>query len=152
MSAIPASLANAMLAGVLLSLCLAPVKAVSFNPALGLPIIVAWIVVGAFKRLWAVPAALGAFVLVLLFGIDVPEGAWSNVVASALPPVEIVTPAFNLQALVSIALPLFLVTASAKHSGHRRAAGQSLRAESRFAFLPSPACSLSYPRPSAVMR
>ena len=114
-SAIPASLANAMLAGVLLSLCLAPVKAVGFNPALGLPIIVAWIVVGAFKRLWAVPAALGAFVLVLLFGIDVPEGAWSNVVASALPPVEIVTPAFNLQALVSIALPLFLVTMASQN-------------------------------------
>ncbi|HCK20078.1 MAG TPA: benzoate transporter, partial [Thalassospira sp.] len=34
---IPAPLANAMLAGVLLGLCLAPVKAVAFDPLLGLP-------------------------------------------------------------------------------------------------------------------
>ena len=33
-AAIPSSLANAMLAGVLLSLCFAPVKAIGFNPAL----------------------------------------------------------------------------------------------------------------------
>ncbi|MGH6809209.1 MAG: benzoate/H(+) symporter BenE family transporter, partial [Ensifer adhaerens] len=40
-SSIPAALANAMLAGVLLGLCFAPVKAVGFNPLFGLPILLA---------------------------------------------------------------------------------------------------------------
>lgn len=114
-AAIPASLANAMLAGILLSLCFAPVKAVGFDPLLGLPIVAAWIVVGAFRRLWAVPAALGAFVLVLVFGIDIPEGGLANVVRSALPPVELVTPVFSAQAAVSIAVPLFLVTMASQN-------------------------------------
>ena len=38
-AAIPAALANAMLAGVLIGLCFAPVKAIAFNPLLGLPIV-----------------------------------------------------------------------------------------------------------------
>ncbi|MET0747087.1 MAG: benzoate/H(+) symporter BenE family transporter, partial [Rhizobium sp.] len=38
-AAIPAPLANAMLAGVLIGLCFAPVKAIGFNPLLGLPIV-----------------------------------------------------------------------------------------------------------------
>ncbi|MGO8381608.1 benzoate/H(+) symporter BenE family transporter, partial [Rhizobium ruizarguesonis] len=45
-AAIPATLANAMLAGVLIGLCFAPVKAIGFNTLFGLPIVVAWIVVG----------------------------------------------------------------------------------------------------------
>lgn len=69
-AAIPAPLANAMLAGVLLGLCFAPVNAIAFDPLLGLPIVLAWIVVGAVKRLWAVPAAVVAFALVLTFGVE----------------------------------------------------------------------------------
>ncbi|RVI35189.1 benzoate transporter, partial [Sinorhizobium meliloti] len=53
-SAIPPALANAMLAGVLLSLCFAPVKAIAFNPLFGLPIVLAWAVVGSVSRLYAV--------------------------------------------------------------------------------------------------
>lgn len=114
-SLIPPSLANGMLAGVLLPLCLAPVKAVGFDPALALPIVVAWIVVGAFRRLWAVPAALAAFVAVLVFGIDIPEGGLANVARSAVPPAEFVWPVFTVAGLVSIALPLFLVTMASQN-------------------------------------
>ena len=57
-AAIPAPLANAMLAGVLLGLCLAPVRAVAQTPALGLPIVLVWAVVARFWRLYAVPAAV----------------------------------------------------------------------------------------------
>ncbi len=56
-AAIPPPLANAMLAGVLLGLCLAPVRAVAQLPALGLAIVVAWAVVARIKRLYAVPVA-----------------------------------------------------------------------------------------------
>jgi benzoate membrane transport protein len=112
---IPAPLANAMLAGVLIGLCFAPVKAIGFNPLFGLPIVVAWIVVGAFKRLWAVPAALAAFVLVLAFGVDIPDGALSSLEQSLVPTAEFVRPVFNLAGLVSIALPLFIVTMASQN-------------------------------------
>jgi len=114
-AALPAPLANAMLAGVLLGLCFAPVKAIGFNPLLGLPIVLAWIIVGAFKRLWAVPAALVAFVLVLAFGVHMPEHALQNVAQSLIPQVEIVWPLFTLSGLVSIALPLFIVTMASQN-------------------------------------
>jgi benzoate membrane transport protein len=114
-AAIPAPLANAMLAGVLLGLCFAPVKAIAFNPLLGLPIIIAWIVVGAFKRLWAVPAALAAFALVLALGVKVPDGALASLEHSLMPSVELVRPAFTVAGLVSIALPLFIVTMASQN-------------------------------------
>ncbi len=114
-AAIPAPLANAMLAGVLIGLCFAPVKAVAFNPLLGLPIVLTWMVVGAFKRLWAVPAALAAFGLVVVFGVDVPDGAGAAVGRALLPTVEFVAPVFNLPAFISIALPLFIVTMASQN-------------------------------------
>ncbi|EPE97923.1 benzoate/H(+) symporter BenE family transporter [Rhizobium grahamii] len=114
-AAIPAPLANAMLAGVLIGLCFAPVRAIGFNPLLGLPIVLAWIVVGAFKRLWAVPAALAAFVFVVAFGVDIPDGAIGSLEQALRPPVEFVMPVFNLPAFVSIALPLFIVTMASQN-------------------------------------
>jgi benzoate membrane transport protein len=114
-ASIPTPLANAMLAGVIIGLCFAPIKAIGFNPVLGLPIILAWIVVGAFKRLFAVPAALAAFVLVMIFGVDIPAGALDSIAQSLVPPMEFVMPVFNLQALISIALPLFIVTMASQN-------------------------------------
>ncbi len=114
-SAIPPALANAMLAGVLLSLCFAPVKAIAFNPLFGLPIVLAWAVVGSVSRLYAVPAALIAFVLVVALGIDMPEGALAGLSAALVPKIEIVSPSFSTSALVSIALPLFIVTMASQN-------------------------------------
>src|SRR3954471_2165699 len=56
--AIPAPLANAMLAGVLLSFCVAPVKAVAEVPMMALPVVVGWVVVTRFARLYAAPVAV----------------------------------------------------------------------------------------------
>jgi benzoate membrane transport protein len=114
-ASIPAPLANAMLAGVLIGLCFAPVKAIAFNPFFGLPIVLAWIVVGAFKRLWAVPAALAAFALVLAFGVHIPDGALVSVEGALLPRVQFVMPVFTAAGLVSIALPLFIVTMASQN-------------------------------------
>ncbi len=114
-AAIPAPLANAMLSGVILGLCFAPFKAIAFDPRLGLPILAAWAVVAAFKRLYAVPAALAAFALVIAFGVDLPEGAMASWAASLKPPVELVMPAFTLPSLISIALPLFIVTMASQN-------------------------------------
>ncbi|MGF0538766.1 benzoate/H(+) symporter BenE family transporter [Agrobacterium sp. ES01] len=114
-AAIPAPLANAMLSGVILGLCFAPFKAIGSLPALALPIVVAWAVVAAFKRLWAVPAALAVFVVVMIFGVDLPEGAMAQWAASLAPPVEFVMPAFTPASLISIALPLFIVTMASQN-------------------------------------
>lgn len=114
-AAIPAPLANAMLSGVIIGLCFAPFKAIAFDPMLGLPIVITWAVVAVFKRLYAVPAALLAFVCVMIFGVDLPEGAmadWSN---SLAPPMEFVMPVFTLASMVSIALPLFIVTMASQN-------------------------------------
>ncbi len=114
-AAIPAPLANAMLSGVILGLCFAPFKAIAFDPKLGLPILLAWAAVLAFKRLFAVPAALLAFVIVMVFGVELPEGAMATWAQSLAPPVELVAPVFTLPALVSIALPLFIVTMASQN-------------------------------------
>lgn len=114
-AAIPAPLANAMLAGVIINLCFAPFKAVAFDARLGLPILVVWAVVAAFKRLYAVPAALLTFVAVIVFGVELPEGAMASWTQSLAPPIEFVMPVFTLSALVSIALPLFIVTMASQN-------------------------------------
>jgi benzoate membrane transport protein len=114
-AAIPATLANAMLAGVLIGLCFAPVKAIAFDPLLGLPIVLAWVVVGSVNRLYAVPAALAAFALVLAFGVDIPEGAFAGLAEALVPRPDIITPAFTLAGLVGIALPLFIVTMASQN-------------------------------------
>ncbi|MFN7023352.1 MAG: benzoate/H(+) symporter BenE family transporter [Pseudorhizobium sp.] len=114
-AAIPAPLANAMLSGVILGLCFAPFKAIAFDPLLGLPILVAWAVMLMVKRLFAVPAALLAFVLVMVLGVDLPEGAFSAWSRSLAPPLELIVPVFTLPALVSIALPLFIVTMASQN-------------------------------------
>jgi benzoate membrane transport protein len=114
-AAIPASLANAMLAGVLIGLCFAPAKAIAFNPLLGLPIVLAWAIVGAFNRLYAVPAALAAFIAVLAFGIDVPPEALAGLSESLVPNPELVMPIFTVAGFVGIALPLFIVTMASQN-------------------------------------
>jgi benzoate membrane transport protein len=114
-AAIPAALANAMLAGVLIGLCFAPVKAIAFNPLFGLPIVLAWAIVGSINRLFAVPAALLAFILVLAFGVEMPADAMARLSATLVPHIEWLAPAFTIAGLVSIALPLFIVTMASQN-------------------------------------
>ena len=105
---IPAPLANAMLAGVLLGLCLAPFKAIAFNPVWGLPILLAWIVGRRMHPLLAVPGALLAFVAVILFGVQ-PDAAAIAEIPLAPAPVFMV-PVFSVGAFIGLALPLYIVT------------------------------------------
>jgi benzoate membrane transport protein len=64
-TAIPPALANAMLAGVLFTFCLAPVRAVAEDPLLALPVILAWAVTWRFQRLFAIPVALVVALLMI---------------------------------------------------------------------------------------
>ncbi|MCX8996609.1 benzoate/H(+) symporter BenE family transporter [Rhizobiaceae bacterium BDR2-2] len=112
---IPAPLASAMLAGILVGLCLAPVKAVAFDPRLGLPIVLTFMAVSAWRRLWAVPAALAAFVLVLLLGGELPADALARLEGAIHPDLVFVMPDFTLSGFVSVALPLFIVTMASQN-------------------------------------
>lgn len=114
-AAIPGPLANALLCGVLLSLCLAPFKAIAFDPLLGVPILLAWIIGGRINRFLAVPAALAAFCLVVLIGVDFPAD-WSDRLGQAVVPAPVlVVPGFSMEALFGIALPLFIVTMASQN-------------------------------------
>jgi benzoate membrane transport protein len=110
-AAIPPALANAMLAGVLLGLCLAPVKAVAQMPLQGLAIVVTWAVVARLKRLLAIPAAVLVTIAVIVLGAD---GSVATQATFWTPP-TFVMPEFGLQAVVGIALPLFLVTMASQN-------------------------------------
>ncbi len=108
-AAIPPNIAGAMLAGVLLELCLAPVRAMAEVPLLAAPVIVVWAVVGRFARAWAVPSALAvAVVLIVTTG--------SGLHGADLAPALVWTPpVFTLPAMVGIGVPLFLVTMASQN-------------------------------------
>lgn len=110
-AAIPASIANAMLAGVIFKLCLAPFEAIAALPSVALPVVLVWALVGRLSRYLAVPAAIAVAGLLLALKTSLPAVDW----AAAVPAVELVTPVFSWQATVSIALPLFLVTMASQN-------------------------------------
>jgi benzoate membrane transport protein len=110
-AAIPVPLASAMLAGVLLNLCLAPARAVAAAPLAGLAIIAAWAVMARINRLLAVPAAVAAAGAIIVASVALPDG----LAAAALPHPVLVMPQFSLQAAVGIAVPLFIVTMASQN-------------------------------------
>ncbi len=125
---IPTTLASAMLAGVLLHICLAPVEAVGQMPALALPIIVAWALAWRFLRPWAVPIAVVVTAAIVFFATPIPEGAMTDI----LPRPLLLMPVFSLDAIIGIAVPLFIVTMASQNlpglavlgaNGYRPSAG-----------------------------
>lgn len=110
-SSIPSPLANAMLAGVLLPLCLAPVKAVGQFPLFGLAIVIAWAVVGRINRLLAMPAA----VVVTIAGIALTSDVGMAELGNLWPDPVVVVPQFTLTGVIGIALPLFIVTMASQN-------------------------------------
>ena len=146
-AAIPPALANAMLAGVLLPLCLAPFRAIAFDWRLGLPILLAFVLGSAVNKLLAVPAALAAFGAVVALGITFPDG-WQACIADALVPAPVlVAPEFSVAAMLSVAVPLFVVTMASQNipglailhlHGYRPRTGPLLAATGLFSLLAAP--------------
>jgi benzoate membrane transport protein len=110
-AAIPAPIAAAMLAGVLFNLCLAPIRAVAELPMLALPILAVWVLGLKFARRYAVPLAVIAAAVILAFTANLPAGA----VTLSLPSLVFVTPVFTLDAVVKVALPLFVITMASQN-------------------------------------
>jgi benzoate membrane transport protein len=111
-NAIPKSIANAMLAGILLKLCLAPFVALKAAPLAAGAVLVVWLAMTRFHRLYAVPAA----VAVALAAIAWTDGGGSFAApGTAIPFPVLVMPEFRWEAAVSLALPLFIVTMASQN-------------------------------------
>ena len=110
-AAIPAPIANAMLAGMLLTLCLAPITAVAELPALALPILLAWMIGMRFARRYAVPIAVAVTGIMLASSTHLPAGALDGSWPAFVP----VMPVFSLDAIIRIGLPLYIVTMASQN-------------------------------------
>lgn len=113
LASIPVPLAQAMLAGVLLKLCLAPFVALSTIPLYIAPIIAIWLVFLRLSPRWAVPAAMGAALGIA--GFTMAQSG--NVVSTheLLPTLEFTVPTFTVAAFSGITLPLFVVTMASQN-------------------------------------
>ena len=110
-AAIPSSLANAMLAGILFGLCLAPIKALIEVPLPAALVILSWLIVSRWKRLYATPAAALVAAAIIYYN---GQGA-SMALSDMVPAAVFVAPKFTPDAIVSLALPLFIVTMASQN-------------------------------------
>jgi len=110
-SSIPTAIAQAMLAGVLLPLCLAPVRGVVDHPLIVAPAVAVWLVLLRFAPRWAVP---GAFLTALVtIGIDVARTG--TLEGPVLPHLAWTTPTLSWSAVIGLAAPLYLVTMASQN-------------------------------------
>lgn len=109
-SSIPKPIASAMLAGVIFSFCIAPFKSAAEFPWIMLPVILVWLVLYKFAQVWAVPAAM-----VLLFTLTAINQHISVPIESIWPAATFITPQFSVPALISIGIPLYLVTMASQN-------------------------------------
>jgi benzoate membrane transport protein len=105
-AAIPKPIANAMLAGILLKLCLAPFMAIGKAPWTAGAVLVTWLVFMRLARAYAVPAAVAVALIAMSFDKPFAGVALGDLV----PHLEFVMPVFTWEAMVNIALPLYIVT------------------------------------------
>jgi benzoate membrane transport protein len=104
---IPKPIASAMLAGILFQICVVPGQALfSEYWYLALPIILVWLVLFRLAPRWAVPAAMLVAVVLIVI---VAEPGWLSG-ANLAPRLEFVAPVFDPAVILSLGLPLFIVT------------------------------------------
>lgn len=108
--AVPRPLANALLAGVLLELCIVPVTTLKERPGLAAGIIGTWLILMRFARRWAVPAAMA----VALIEIVAEAGQSQLSGLSFAPTLTLTRPAFSVAA-VTLGLSLFIVTMASQN-------------------------------------
>ncbi|WP_199639437.1 benzoate/H(+) symporter BenE family transporter [Serratia sp. PAMC26656] len=108
---IPSSIANAMLAGIILNLCVAPVHALASYPRYIAPVLIVWLVMLKINRILAIPCAAIATLAVIYMTANIGDIHMSEI----LPEFILVRPEFTLSAFISIALPLFIVTMASQN-------------------------------------
>ncbi|MET8430358.1 benzoate/H(+) symporter BenE family transporter [Nocardia sp. NPDC004860] len=112
-AAIPVEIAQAMLAGVLLPMCLAPVKALPVSPAVVVPVIATWLVLQRFAPRWSVLAAFA--VAAVGAGVDITVTHRRMDLSAMVPRVEWTVPHWSWQAVIGVAVPLYIVTMAAQN-------------------------------------
>ncbi len=110
---IPTELAQAMLAGILLQLCLAPFIALADSPGYVAPVLLTWLVATRFWPRWAVPLALLAAVGAILVAAE--HSGTKIDVADFIPSLALTAPEFSFAALIGVALPLTIVTMASQN-------------------------------------
>lgn len=110
---IPTPIAQAMLAGVLLPLCIAPVTSLAKHPWAVAPVLVVWLVLLKLRPRWAVPLAFVAALVVIAVALVRDDAV--PAVAELVPHVEWTTPSITLQALTGVVLPLYIVTMASQN-------------------------------------
>ena len=110
---IPTPIAQAMLAGVVLELCLAPITYFKENPGAILPIAVVWLVGVRFAPRWAVPASFLAAGIVI--GVNMVREGSTIPPSSLIPELAFTTPDWSWAAMIGIALPLYIVTMASQN-------------------------------------
>jgi benzoate membrane transport protein len=108
---IPGPLASALLAGVLLPVCLSPAKSMVAEPRITLPIIITFVVFLRFARRWAVPAVLVAAIIAVVIAQPDSGGDFHP----TLPRLVFHAPVWDSKALLSIGVPLFIVTMASQN-------------------------------------
>lgn len=108
---VPQPVASAMLAGVLLSLCVAPFRDLPDSPGAIGAVVGVWAVVLVLAPRWAVPATLAAALVAMSFSGAYADVAWSQ----ASPTLQWVTPGFSWEAVLAVSLPLYLVTMTSQN-------------------------------------
>ncbi|MFC6345629.1 benzoate/H(+) symporter BenE family transporter, partial [Nocardioides hankookensis] len=94
----------------LLPICLEPVTGLADSPAYVGPVVLAWVVMHRISRRWAVPVSLAVALLVVVVtaGSDVSAG-------DLVPTLTWTTPHWTVAAVVSIAVPLYIVTMASQN-------------------------------------
>jgi benzoate membrane transport protein len=110
---IPAAVAQAMLAGVLFQLCLGPITGLATNPLAVAPVVAIWLLALRFLPRWATPLAFLTAAIVI--GVDLAMAGVTADPASLAPRVVLTLPTFTLAGMLSIALPLYLVTMASQN-------------------------------------
>lgn len=108
---IPGPLASALLAGVLLPVCLSPAKSMVAEPWMTAPVVIVWALLMRFARRWAVPGALVAAIAAIALGQ--PNSA-ANFVPS-WPHLTFSTPVWDVGTMVGLGVPLFIVTMASQN-------------------------------------
>lgn len=110
---IPTPIAQAMLAGVLLPLCIAPVVSLAKHPWAVAPVLLVWLVLLKLRPRWAVPLAFVAALVVIAVALVNDDAV--PAVAELVPHVEWTSPSITLQALTGVVLPLYIVTMASQN-------------------------------------
>ena len=109
-TSIPKPIASAMLAGVIFSFCIAPFSAAGKYPLVVIPALAVWLVLYKLAQVWATPISM-----VVLFGLTAAELKITIPVEDILPAAQLVMPQFSLVAIISIGIPLYLVTMASQN-------------------------------------